>query len=120
MFRNIILVGFGGACGAILRYGITLLFAALQWSTTLGTFLTNLIGSLCIGIITGSCQQNTWFLLLTVGVCGGFTTYSTFSMQSVTLLQQGRYGTAACYILGTAILCVAFSAAGYFLGQRIK
>lgn len=118
MIRNFILVGMGGATGAILRYIITLLFTALQWSTTLGTFLTNIVGSFVIGWITACCQSNTWLLFLTIGVCGGFTTYSTFSMQSLTLLQQGRYGTAICYILGTVILCIGFAATGYLIGQK--
>lgn len=120
MIRNLIFVGLGGACGAIMRYGITLLFTMLQWSTTIGTFLTNIVGSFCIGLVTSCCQQHSWMLFLSVGMCGGFTTYSTFSMQSVTMLQQGRYGTAACYILGTATLCVAFAAAGYLLGQKMR
>jgi len=120
MIRNILLVGLGGAIGAMMRYGVTLLFTALHWSTNVGTCLTNIIGSFCMGLLVSACSQSPWLLMATVGICGGFTTFSTFSMQSVTLLQQGKYGPAAVYILGTVVLCLAFAFAGYWLGTKLK
>jgi len=120
MIRNILLVGLGGAVGAIMRYCITLAFTTLNWSTNIGTFLTNIIGSFCMGLLVSSCSQSPWLLMATVGICGGFTTFSTFSMQSVNLLQSGKYGAALLYIAGTVLLCVAFAAAGWYVGQRIK
>jgi len=119
-FLLTILVGLGGAIGAMMRYGITLLFSAMNWSSNLGTCLTNIFGSFCMGLLVSACSQSPFLLMATVGICGGFTTFSTFSMQSVTLLQQGKYGPAAIYILGTVILCIAFAFAGCWIGTKLK
>ena len=118
MIRNLLLVGLGGAIGAMMRYGVTLLCGAIQWSSNVATLLVNIIGSLAMGFLMGRCIQNPWMLLATVGICGGFTTFSTFSMQSVTLLQQGKYLLATGYILATVILCIAFAAMGYYVGTK--
>lgn len=118
MIRNILLVGLGGATGAMLRYGITLLFNFMHWSTNTGTLLTNIIGSFVMGMLVSRFDQSPILLLATVGICGGFTTFSTFSMQSVTLMQQGRYGTAALYMLGTMVLCVGFAALGCMAAKQ--
>jgi len=117
---NVLIVGLGGAIGAMMLYGITLLFSALHWSANIGTCLINIIGSFCMVLLVSSCSQNPWLLMATIGICGGFTTFSTFSMQSVTLLQQGKYGSAAIYILGTVFFCIAFAFAGYWLGTKLK
>ncbi len=118
MIRDFLLVGMGGAVGAMLRYSITLLCQYFSWSGHLGTLLTNVVGSLCMGMLTAHFQQSPLLLMATVGVCGGFTTYSTFSMQSVSLLQQGKYGLALLYMVGTMLSCVLFAALGYILGRR--
>lgn len=120
VIRNFLLVGLGGAVGAMMRYGITLLFTYLHWASNVGTFLTNIIGSFCMGLLVSSCSQSPWLLMATVGICGGFTTFSTFSMQSVSLLQQGKYVPAAVYILATVLFCIAFAFAGYWLGTYHK
>lgn len=117
MIRNILLVGLGGGLGAMLRYGITLFCTATHVSPTLGTLVTNIVGSLCMGILVSCFGQSPLLLMATVGVCGGFTTFSTFSIQSVTLLQEGNYGMAALYMLGSMILCVGFAALGCFIGK---
>lgn len=119
MVRNILLVGLGGAAGAMLRYGITLLFTFVHWSANVGTLLTNVIGSFVMGMLVSAFEQSPVLLFATVGLCGGFTTFSTFSMQSVTLLQQGRYGAAALYMLGTMLLCVGFAALGCMAARRL-
>ena len=119
MIKNFLLVGVGGACGAVLRYSVTLLATAIQWSSNVAIFLVNVVGSLVMGLLVSSCQQSQWLLFATMGLCGGFTTFSTYSMQSVTLLQQGRYGAACLYMVGTMIVCVAFAAIGYYVGQKM-
>lgn len=120
MVRNILLVGLGGATGAMLRYGITLLFTFLNWSTNVGTLITNVVGSFVMGMLVSCFEQSPALLFATVGLCGGFTTFSTFSMQSVTLLQQGRYGAAALYILATLLLCVGFAALGCLAAKHLR
>ena len=119
MIRDILLVGLGGAVRAMLRDGVTMLCSAVTWSANLGTILVNIIGSFMMGMLVSCCGQSPWLLMATVGICGGFTTFSTFSMQSVTLFQQGKYGMAALYILGTVIVCIAFAAAGCYVGKKM-
>ncbi|MBQ0149315.1 MAG: CrcB family protein [Bacteroidales bacterium] len=120
MIRNFMMVGCGGAVGAMLRYGATLACTAAGSTSELATFIINAAGSLLMGLLIGSCGQSPWLLMLTTGLCGGFTTYSTFSVQSVTLMQQGRWGSAALYVLGTVIVCLLSAAAGLWLGQRLS
>ena len=120
MIRNIFLVGLGGAFGAMLRYGISILFTALNWSSDIATFLVNVIGSFAIGLLSGCLPQGGWLLFATVGLCGGFTTFSTFSLQSLTFLQSGRYGAAALYILGSVAVCILFALLGCWAAGRLR
>lgn len=120
MFRNFLIVGCGGAIGAMLRYGVTLIFVVLNLSNNMATLCVNVVGSFCIGVLMKSIGQNPLLLFLTVGICGGFTTFSTFSAQSVGLIQEGRYAMAALYVSGMSILCVLFAAIGMMIGQRIR
>ena len=120
MIKNILIVGLGGAAGSMLRYGISLLTAALQGPATMATLAVNIIGSFVLGGLTASCGQGSWMLFATVGLCGGFTTFSTFSVQSVTLLQQGRYAAGALYILATLVCCLLSTLLGCWIGQRLK
>ncbi len=114
---NFLMVGLGGAAGSMLRYGVTLLGAAMNLSGNVATFSVNVIGSFLIGLVTGCCKEGTLLLLLTVGLCGGFTTFSTFSIQNVKLLQEGKIVMAAVYILSTVSVCVVLAWLGYRLGQ---
>lgn len=120
MIRNFLAVGLGGAVGAMLRYGMTLLGTALHWSSNISTFIVNITGSFAMGLLVCGCAQKSWLLFATVGLCGGFTTFSTFSMQSVTLLQQGKWGGAALYVFGTLAVCVLMAWLGFTLGQKLR
>lgn len=114
---NFLAVGLGGAIGSMMRYGITLLAAALNLSSAIGTLFVNVAGSFLIGMLTGCCKGQTLFLLLSVGLCGGFTTFSTFSLQNFHFFQDGRIGLAMLYIIGTVAVCIMMSWLGYMLGQ---
>ena len=84
MFCNCLAVGAGGALGAVCRYGMSLLPVLQRGAFPLPTLLTNLLGAILIGLVVGAGQRwanlsPTLLLFLRVGVCGGFTTFSTFS-----------------------------------------
>ena len=120
MIRNLLLVAAGGALGAMLRYLMGLLGGAVSASPVVVTLVVNVVGSLAIGMLAAGCQSERWLLFATVGICGGFTTCSTFSLQTLTLLQQGRPLPAVLYAVGTVVLCVVCCFAGFLLGSHIK
>ena len=120
MIRNFIAVGAGGAIGAMLRYGMTVLGVHLHWSSNLATFLVNILGSFVMGILVSSCGHGSWMLMATVGICGGFTTFSTFSVQSFNLIQEGKWGHAALYIFATLVICILMAWIGCLIGQKLK
>ena len=111
-------VALGGALGAAGRYGISL----LPWrgEFPLLTLCTNLLGAVLIGLIAGLSGQGRlgegWTLFWKTGVCGGFTTFSTFSLESLTLLERGRWLLGGGYMVLSAVLCLA----GVAIGQRLS
>lgn len=112
---KLLAVGLGGALGAILRYLISLL--PLKGSFPVWTLLTNLLGAVAIGFIAGASargrMQDVAALFWKTGVCGGFTTFSTFSLEAFSLLANGNRGLGALYILLSILLCLG----GIALGQ---
>ena len=119
MLKNILIVGLGGAAGSILRYLATLAGNALHCASWIATLSVNGIGSFLIGLFMATCTSGDWKLMLTVGLCGGFTTYSTFSAQSLEMLRSGNYLNAGTYILGTVVLCLLFVWAGMYVGTKL-
>lgn len=120
MLKNFLFVALGGALGASLRYGVVLLGTYLGSSSQMVTFLINIVGSFLLGFLTAMTPSGSLMMFAAIGVCGSFTTFSTYSVHSVALLQEGRYGAAVVYIIGTVILCLIFAWAGLIVGQRIN
>ena len=118
MLKNFLFVGLGGALGSMLRYACTLLAQVAHISSNWATLFVNTTGSFLIGFCMAYCDKASLLLFLTVGLCGGFTTFSTFSSQSLNLLQTGRYGAGLAYILGTFTLCLLCVWLGCLLGKR--
>lgn len=121
MLKNALLVFFGGGLGSLLRYGVQNsidTYWPFKGGFPLGTFIVNFTGSLLIGIILGLLGGNSQHFarfLFVAGFCGGFTTFSTFSNDTLNLLNQGAYGAAALYSVGTLTVCVAMTGIGYLL-----
>jgi CrcB protein len=107
-----VLVGFGGAVGSIARYSAGVWFRAQPWAQNYfwGTFFINVTGSILLGLFAVLFQDRagTGFLLLCTGLCGGYTTFSTFSLEVAEFVQRGRWDLALIYIF-TSVL-------GGFLG----
>ncbi len=120
MVQNFLWVGLGGALGSMMRYGISLLMAHLSLMAPWGTFCVNSIGSFLITFFAAICCKDSTLLLCTVGFCGGFTTYSTFSSQSLQMLQSGKYTTAGIYIISTLVICLLGSWLGVIIGTRVR
>ena len=107
-----LLVGIGGALGAMARYGAQGLIGALPNGFPVATFLINIVGSIAMGGLVGVLAkytpqfQNEIRLCVAVGVFGGFTTFSSFSLDVITLAERGDLGLAAIYVVGSVILSV--------------
>jgi len=113
---NWLAVGVGAACGAWLRWGLSVWLNAYHHALPYGTLLANLIGGYLIGIAVAFFEKYPalpveWRLLVVTGFLGGLTTFSTFSAEAMILLQRGEYGWAlghiAAHLGGSILLCVA-------------
>ncbi len=116
----ILSVAFGGAIGATLRYLISQI-SFLQTSFPWATFAVNLAGALLIGFIVGIAPSRlspNALLCLKTGFCGGLTTFSTFSLEALSLFEKGRILPASIYILASVILCIFGVFAGRALAMR--
>lgn len=112
-------VGFGGFAGSVLRYALSLLGQRFSVSFPVGTFWANLLGCLALGAVSALAVRNgalspTVRLLLATGFCGGFTTMSTFTYETVRFIQDAEYLYAAGYLLFTLIGCFTFFSLGLY------
>ena len=112
---NFLIVGFGGFIGSVARYffGYIPVFANLAFPVS--TLLVNFIGSFLIGIINSSAIDFKLNLFFKIGFCGGLTTFSTFSLEVINMIETGKVFLAVVYCF-TSILISVF---GAFLGSKI-
>ena len=117
MIRTLLIVGVGGMLGSMFRYGIAILFKDHSFPT--GTLLVNIVGSFVIGMIAGLAMKNVVSpelrLFAATGICGGFTTFSAFSMDCVQLLTEHKYGLALLYILSSFAVGIIAAFLGWML-----
>ena len=120
LIRNILAVGAGSFIGGVARYLVSLAMKGIGKGFPWATLAANLIGCVIIGLLWGLLSRNaaentSWGLFLTVGLCGGFTTFSTFSKEALTMLQAGQVGGFVTYITISVLVGVALVALGYVL-----
>lgn len=106
-----LIVFIGAGLGGALRHFVNVTMMHLAHPTYVGTFVINVSGSFCIGLIAeyfalrGHLPQ-TWRLFLTTGILGGYTTFSAFSLETVLLYERGQLVTAAAYVLSSVIASI--------------
>lgn len=121
---NLMMIAFGGACGAVLRYGVVSGSQILGLTYPLGTLVVNVIGSGVIGIaaaywlasVNGSSGTQLFFQ---TGLLGAFTTFSAFSLDTLTLWQNGHIKTAFANVVLNVTLCLMAVALGMVLGSNL-
>jgi CrcB protein len=118
-------VGIGGALGSVARFWLTAVMVSLTgprfpW----GTLLINVLGSFVIGLVAGLTlipERVAWHpdarIFLMTGVCGGFTTFSAFSLQTLELVKAGEVWDAGFYAVASVVLCLIFTWAGFVLAR---
>ncbi len=116
-----LLVFLGGGLGSVARFGIARLLAQFASAAfPFATFGVNIVGSFLIGLfwaIPAISDRSPYMFLLSVGFCGGFTTFSAFSWESYSLLKQGDLLLFFAYVLLSVALCLPATWGGYVLGK---
>ena len=117
---NMLFIFLGGGVGSVLRYLVALAIpaTAFPWAT----FAVNVGGSLAIGLFGGWSKRFGWSeavrFALTVGLCGGFTTFSTFSKESLALAQSGRWCAFSAYAFGSVAIGLVAVALGHLIAKQ--
>jgi CrcB protein len=113
-----LLIALGGAIGSVARALLNLVVTTragelFPW----GILAVNVLGCLAIGALSALIERESLRVLLMTGLCGGFTTFSAFSLDALRLLQAGRPGTAAIYVATSLVLCLLGTWLGWTLAQ---
>ena len=125
MLKYLLLIGSGGFLGSISRFGVQWIVTRhFHWSFPLGTFLVNITGCLIIGFLWGLTEKpqpisKSWRFLLATGFCGGFTTFSSFSLENMTLLRHGQYFQFFLYTSLSLFLGLLAVYAGFILSKDL-
>lgn len=109
--QNFLAVGLGGFLGSVLRYGVGLIPVSETTVFPVKTFGINVLGCIVIGLLAAAAVKNPAFppsllLFLKVGLCGGFTTFSTFALETTDLMKTGHGLCALLYALGSVVVGV--------------
>lgn len=120
IIKNIALIGAGSFIGGAARYLVSLMMKGISKGFPWATLAANLLGCFLIGLLWGvfsrsASEGSNWALFLTVGFCGGFTTFSTFSKEALMMLQAGNFWGFAGYVGISVIAGIALVASGYFM-----
>ena len=123
MIKNILLIFIGGGLGSVCRYLISEIIYLKKFDFPYPTFITNVLGCFLIGLALGWSIKNSelnssLLILFTVGFCGGFTTFSSFSFESLSLLKSGNIVMALNYIFLSIMGGLLFAIIGYYLTNK--
>ena len=120
IIKNTLFIGCGSFLGGAARYLVSIAMKTVGKGFPWGTLAVNFVGCLVIGLLWGffsknSSESSSWALFMIVGICGGFTTFSTFSKEALMMLQAGNFISLLAYVTISVIAGIALVAAGYYL-----
>lgn len=121
MIKNILLIFVGGGLGSVCRYLISEIVFFKKFNFPYPTLLTNFIGCLLIGLALGwsiknSNTDSSLVIMFTIGFCGGFTTFSSFSQESLVLINNSHYNYLFFYVLSSVLIGIL----SVFIGLKIS
>lgn len=126
-FTTCLVIMLGGALGTLCRYAVSLAAAPISTGMPWGTILANVSGSFLIGFFGTLTLAHGRFpvpeslrLFVMIGFCGGYTTFSSFSLQTLDMLRAGLPVRAGLHIALSVVTCIAFVALGHALGARFN
>jgi CrcB protein len=126
-FKLALLIALGGALGTLARYGVSVFAAPYSQSLPWGTIVINVTGSFVIGCFGTLTLANGRFpvpeavrLFVMVGLCGGYTTFSAFSLQTLDLLRAGFGAKALFNVVFSVIACILAVSAGYWVASQLN
>ncbi|MEX2349626.1 MAG: fluoride efflux transporter CrcB [Flavobacteriaceae bacterium] len=123
--KEVLYIFLGGGLGSVLRFLISKVLNTQAFHLPAGTMAVNIIGSLVIGLVLGISMKSDTFsnpqlLFLTVGFCGGFTTFSAFALENLAFLKNGDYVSFALYSLASLILGILAVFLGFWIAKTIQ
>lgn len=126
-FYSCLIVVAGGALGTFARYAVSVLATPISRDLPWGTIIINVTGSLIIGLFSTLTLANGRFpvsdnmrLFVMIGLCGGYTTFSSFSLQTLDLLRSGATVRACINVAASVVLCIGAVAVGHLIATRIN
>ncbi len=115
----VVAVAAGGALGGLARHAVDLGLPAAAGAFPTGTLLINVVGCLLVGAVAGLVRRPVLFAFVAPGLLGGFTTFSTYAVQTVDLALRGEVGVATGYLFGTVVLALVAVEAGLLLSRGL-
>ncbi len=113
-------IALGSALGGMSRFALgTWIVEKYGMTFPWGTLVINILGSGMIGLFAATVKPTPWRQFLMIGVCGGFTTFSSFSLETLTLLREGHQGRALAYVALSVLVCLASVWAGQVAGSAL-